>query len=433
MNIFETPASPFRALLLYRRWLACALSLSLAGLAFASLVSWESPSFRNPANPCFLEARSLLKGRIELPERAHDTSLFRGKALNPFQPGQTLLFAVMLVMGRGFFPNYYQLGILAVAISTAAFLQLALLRLSGGKSVFSALLTISLLCGAPYLTNLPGAYYGSVYRVNHCIALLFVSALLALLSGRPSTRKLFLAGLCIGMCTLFRLQHILLLVLPLMWILQSSDGMRWQARRVFSAPTLRAPFCKGAGALCIMPVLALATVMAFQAIRFGNPIETGYGLIYEGRTDYLALRARKHGILSIRFLPENLYRTFLAAPEIEFQGWSILSVKGDPRGNALFFSQPILLLFLCASLGLRRARVQAFLLASLILALPVWLYHNPGVHAPGYMRYSLDYLFVWAGTLAAALEQEGLPGIARILALPMSFASVAYAFLLLTS
>jgi len=190
---------------------------------------------------------------------------------------------------------------------------------------------------------------------------------------------------------------------------------------------------KAVGALGVMPALALATVMTFQTIRFGSPIETGYGLIYEGRTDYLALRAREHGIMSIRFLPENLYRTFLAAPEIQLQGPSILSVKGDPRGNALLFSQPILLLFLFASKGVRRARVQAFLLASLILALPVWLYHNPGVHAPGYMRYSLDYVFVWAATLAASLEQEELPGIARALAPPMSFASVAYALLLLSS
>jgi hypothetical protein len=423
----------FRALLLYRRWLACALALTLSGLAFASLVSWESPSFRHPANPCFLEARSLLKGRIELPERVHDTALFNGKALNPFQPGQTLLFAAMFVAGRGVFPNYYQLGILAVAICTAAFLQLALLQLSGGKSAFSALLTISVLCGAPYLTNLPGAYYGSVYRVNHCIALLFISALLALLHGRASTRKLFLAGLCIGMCTLFRLQHILLLLLPLMWMLHSPDGLRWHAMRVFSNRTLRTHFCKGAAALCVMPALALATVMTFQAVRFGNPLEAGYGFIYEGRTDYLALRAAEHGIMSIRFLPENLYRTFLATPEIEFQGWSIRSVKGDPRGNALLFSQPILLLLLCASSGLHRARVQALLLSSLILALPVWLYHNPGVHAPGYMRYGLDYLFVWAATLAASLEHEELPEIARILLVPMSFASLAYALLLLTS
>jgi hypothetical protein len=36
----------------------------------------------------------------------------------------------------------------------------------------------------------------------------------------------------------------------------------------------------------------------------------------------------------------------------------------------------------------------------MLLAIPVWLYHNPGMTAPGYMRLSLDYLPMWLATIA---------------------------------
>ncbi|MCX7683027.1 MAG: hypothetical protein N2508_13860 [Anaerolineae bacterium] len=75
--------------------------------------------------------------------------------------------------------------------------------------------------------------------------------------------------------------------------------------------------------------------------RFGNPLESGYALIYAGRDDELAERARAYGLFSIRFFPENLCRTFLAFPSLRFDNQWKPSVNGDPRGNSLLFSQPV--------------------------------------------------------------------------------------------
>jgi hypothetical protein len=45
-------------------------------------------------------------------------------------------------------------------------------------------------------------------------------------------------------------------------------------------------------------------------------------------------------------------------------------------------------------------RAKSYLFECVLLAIPVWLYHNPGLTAPGYMRYSLDYLPLWLATIA---------------------------------
>lgn len=134
--------------------------------------------------------------------------------------------------------------------------------------------------------------------------------------------------------------------------------------------------------------------------RFHNPLETGYARLYDGRSDYLAQRAHDHGLFSLHFLPENLFRMICAFPKFEFEGWRIQRIVGDPRGNSLLFSQPILLVVPFLWRSLKAARAQSFLFMSLLLAVPVWLYHNPGFYAPGYMRLSLDYLVLWLATIA---------------------------------
>ena len=169
-------------------------------------------------------------------------------------------------------------------------------------------------------------------------------------------------------------------------------------------PMERRELMKRCAVLLVCPLLASMILGGFQMGRFGSPFETGYAYIYEGRSGYLAQRARTYGLMSLHFLPENVFRTFWAAPYLEFAGWRIVRVIGDPRGNSLIFSEPILLLCCVLWRRLREVRVQAFVLVAGMLAVPVFLYHNPGVLGPGYMRRSLDYLLLWAATLAVGMR-----------------------------
>jgi hypothetical protein len=377
------------------------LVLIAASLAYLPLLNWQDPSLKHTDNPSLLEARSLLRGTITLPERAHDTALHRGEPVNVFQPGQTLFFLLQLAALGERALDVFQVQIFLLFTLSTVLLGLALLDLSKGRLVVSVSLAVSAMLGAPYIATLRLMMVGSVYRVNHCLSALFVIGLLVLIGRRSSNEEgLFLIGACIGAAMLFRGQNVLLLGLPLSFLLQSSDGTAWRIREALATPTARKELVGPVARLALCPILAIVIIAGFQTARFNDPFETGYAAIYEGRSDYLADRAHRHGLFSLHFLPENLDRTLFAFPGFEFDGWRITRIIADPRGNSLLMSQPILLLGLCLWRSVKHARAQSFLLTSLMLAIPVWMYHNPGFYAPGYMRLSLDYLFLWIATLA---------------------------------
>jgi hypothetical protein len=229
---------------------------------------------------------------------------------------------------------------------------------------------------------------------------------------------------------LFRAQHFLLLLLPILMLLQDNDGVYWRVRQLLSDPTMRSQIIKKLGLLFLIPILVSIVILGFQAARFGNAFETGYKYLYEGRTDYLASRAKMYGLFSTHFLFENIYRTFFAFPKIELAGYRIV-VGTDPLGNSLIFSQAILLTFMFLLRGLRAARGQSFILTSLAMAIPVWLYHNPGLRAPGYMRLSLDYLALWLATLAVCVRYTRLSNTVRFASVFLAGWAVLYLALLM--
>ncbi len=376
------------------------LVLAAASLAFSPLVDWNHPALRHTDNPSLLEARSLLEGKIALSERAHDTALIEDRIVNIFQPGQTLFFLIHLgAIGESAL-KVLQIEMFLVFVASVALLGLAMLKLSGGRAALAVALTASFMFGAPYIASLPLTLVGSIYRVNHCLSIGFIVGLLALLGKQTWHRRLLLVSACIGGSMLFRAQNLLLLFLPLSMLLQNADGRSWRVSESLSTPAARKALALQAAKLLVFPLLAVIIITGFQTARFHDPFENGYAAIYAGRDDYLAQRAHTHGLFAWHFLPENLYRTLAAIPKFELDDGRIVDIIGDPRGNSLLFTQPILLLLPLLWRGLKNARAQSFAIASLLLAAPVWLYHNPGFFAPGYMRLSLDYLPLWIATLA---------------------------------
>ena len=362
-------------------------------------------------NPARLEAQALRRGTLELPERFHDTALHEGRAYNVFQPGQTLFYLGHDLIGADLETTAPR-EIFALFVLTTFLLYGALLRLTHGRSGVSLALTISMMFGAPYFVNLRPAMDGAPWRLNHVFTVLFTVAALFTLARGTKTRDLLGAGLFIGAAMMFRLQSVLLLALPMMLMAQDPRP----GRRV--------------GSLLVFPVLALLVVLGFQAARFGTPFETGYMLIYEGRSDALALRAAEHGLMSWRFLPENLWRTFLAIPVPRFEEGAFAGLTLDGRGNSLLFSQPILLLGLLGLRTPRSARLSAFVVVAALTSMPVLLHHNPGWHAPGYMRMALDYLPIWIAATALALNTATAPWTSRTAVVLAGFA-LAYGWYLL--
>ena len=400
--------------------------LIIASLLYMTRVNWRDPSLKHGDNPSLLEAKRILQGEITLPERVHDTALSGGEPVNVFQPGQTLFFLIQLAVVGERILEVFQVQMFLLFVLSTLSLGLALFYLSDGRLILSVSLAISAMLGAPYIASLRLMMVGSVYRVNHCLSALFVIGFLILLGRRWSKKAPLLVGACIGGAMLFRAQNVLLLVLPLSVFFQSSDGKTWRFSDAVSTPVARRELVRYVTILAVFPVLALIIVGVFQTLRFHNPFETGYAAIYEGRSGYLAQRANRYGLFSLHFLPENLYRTFFALPTFQFDGWRISEIVADPRGNSLLASQPVLLLGLMLWRSVKNARAQSFVFTSLLLAIPVWLYHNPGFYAPGYMRLSLDYLLLWIATLAVLARYATSSRILKWASIVLAILAVLY-------
>jgi len=210
------------------------LGVVAASLAFLFLLDGSDLSLRHNDNPSLLEARSILMGRIALPQMVHDTALHRGQVINVFQPGQTIFFLAQLVAAGDRMLSVFQAEMFLVFVLSVFLFSLVLLQLSGGRAVLSASLVASAMFGAPYIASLRLALVGSVYRVNHCLSILFVVGLLVLVEKEATHWRLLLMGACIGGAMLFRAQNVLLLFLPLSYLLQDSEGRSWQVAEAIS-------------------------------------------------------------------------------------------------------------------------------------------------------------------------------------------------------
>jgi hypothetical protein len=145
------------------------------------------------------------------------------------------------------------------------------------------------------------------------------------------------------------------------------------------------------GQLALPVVIALALLLTYNFVRFGDPIEQGYGL----QTLHAATtKARSYGLFSPLHVPGNLYYLFLGAPEpVLRDGVSqVLAppfLRANPWGMSLFVTSPWLLtMFWLRS----RDRFSLILWASVTaIAVPIVFYYGIGFRQFGY-RYSLDFL-----------------------------------------
>ena len=184
----------FGALSIDRQALIISLIFVTTSLSFSFLLNRNDLSMKDK-NISLLEAQSILKGAITLPARVHDSALYKDRILNVFQPGQTIFFlAHLMASGGDGGTGLFRLEIFLFFVLTVFLFSIAIYRLTNGQTILSVSIIASFMFGAPYIANLPVALDGSVYRVNHILAILFVTALLFVISSNTFEQKLLLAG-----------------------------------------------------------------------------------------------------------------------------------------------------------------------------------------------------------------------------------------------
>lgn len=219
---------------------------------------------------------------------------------------------------------------------------------------------------------------GGVWHTGHLVATILTLACLIELWGR---QRAFLIGLLAGFAFLTRAP--LAFAIPFYAFLLSPP-VREQAADVLGGYVARArrtiPW-RSWVLLAAGAVPSLVAFFAYNQVRFGTPLESGYALAT--LPDWLAAQ-RDKGLFSVAHIPMNLdyFLVHLPRPIAEPPFY-----RPDGMGMSIFLTSPGLLFALWADW--RRARTWWLAGAALAVLVPTLLYYGGGWLQYGY-RYFLD-------------------------------------------
>lgn len=264
---------------------------------------------------------------------------------------------------------------------------------------------------------------GSSYFLAH---ILTVTCLLLAILEVLTRRRPWLIGLIIGLAGMTRLTSMFCLpfFLWLLWRVPSAEKDSGASQ----TPGIRYSILS-----TVMVLVGLAgpmlLLLAYNYVRFDNPLESGYNLVALGLPAFTA--ARQHGLFSLAHVPKNLFMMFLQgptaypsddAPVLEFP-----YIMPTPWGMGLIYTSPAL--FYAFRSKLKEPLVQACWLGIVVAMAPIITYYGVGWIQFGY-RYALDFLpFVLL--LAAVGFSNPMSGRAKGLVLASVAVSTWGAFILL--
>jgi hypothetical protein len=148
-------------------------------------------------------------------------------------------------------------------------------------------------------------------------------------------------------------------------------------------------------------VLAVTATALYDFVRFGSPLETGYGISVLVRKSLAEQRAK--GVFSIRHLPDNVGLLLAGGFDVRDKfPWLV----PDPNGHSILLTTPAVLIALRA--GVRSGSAQILWAAAFLVAVPVLLYYGGGGYRTYGYRYALDFLpFVLALVAIGARRRFG--------------------------
>lgn len=245
---------------------------------------------------------------------------------------------------------------------------------AGGLSAIPAYLTLRRL-GAPLpvaVATVGFAVFGTTlwftasdgraWYVSHSVAVLAGSlAVLAAVEGRPA----LLVGALVGVTALSRYPMGL-----------AALGLAVLVARKREAPLARVV---AQGALGILPFAA--ALLAYNAIRFGSPLETGYEHLTAGDPFFA------HGLFGLAYVPRHFYAIVMQAPEF-VDSWPLFVRPNWIGVSVLLVSPAFLYVFAALARRGRPETVPLAVAAALPLALNA-LHGTIGFAQFGY-RYWLD-------------------------------------------
>lgn len=370
---------------------------------FALGVMREAPG----TNSYALLAQGWLDGRFDTTACFDsDCAVYEGKRYIIFPPAPA---AVALPFVAAFGPDF--VGFLPLALVALALSALLWWRIAERETGSRDLTTLAVLM-IVFATPLAFVILRSdrVWFWAQSWGFLFVTAAIYLALVR---RNALLTGLFIGLAFLSRQMTILLL--PFLYVLMLDRGA--------SLLRIDGAVLKRLAALAVFPLVALAVYFAYNAARFGSPMETGYAYIFpvaENGTDpnFLRLRVQELGIFSGDYFLFNAIYMFIAGPHVEFAGRYLTDLASfDRNGASLFLVTPMLLLAFLARWD--RAFWIGLPTAGVILGMTLF-YHSNGFTQYSAQRYALDWLPILLVFFLRGIKPEYTPPLAILVAYAMA-------------
>lgn len=217
------------------------------------------------------------------------------------------------------------------------------------------------------------ATIGSVWFVSQVCAVAFMalSVWIAVARGR-----LFWATVALALATLTR-PHLAFgapLLISIQLQIWRDGGMDRNRRRlVILAANVMVPL-----------LLSALLLMAYNQIRFGNPLDAGY--LEANCSPYLKADLKKYGQFHIHFVPRNLAVMLFGMPDWNFaRGFPV----PNPIGMSLLLTTPAFFL-LGRAISRSTLSMGAWVTTGFILV-PLLSYYNTGWAQFGY-RFSLDFM-----------------------------------------
>jgi hypothetical protein len=366
-------------------------------VAMAALIYWLSAhNFDSGRDDFFYLADAFLKGRtwLEAPIGPNDTITLNGHYYVPFAPFPAILFMPLVAVFGPQTVDQYGAEINALLAAVAVGLCWVLMGRMGVRNLVHRTFLITLLGLSTTLWWVTTR--GGVWHTGQIVATVLTLACLVELWGRQRPP---LVGLLAGAAFLTRAP--LAFAVPFYMLLLDPSPMRaelGEVGRSFRAWLDRIPI-REAISLGLGTVPAIAFFFWYNDLRFGSPLESGYGLA--ALPPWLEVR-RQMGLFSLAHVGWNIDLLFFHMPRriAEFPLF-----QPDGLGMSVLFTSPALLSAFRAPLGDRRT--WALLGAAVFVLIPTLLYYGGGWLQYGY-RYFLDSIPFLVAMSGLAVARYGL-------------------------
>lgn len=357
-------------------WLLIAIAcVAVAAWWKLRLSGWHVEGTPNTA---VMESSSWLRGTFEIAGHRYEVAQVNGHVYSAVGLFFTLVCVIVrgtfqLITGVAKFPDSLYALFILVPLPMAAFWAFRQVNLSGRAS---AIFTVAAILGSSLWPTLALCGNGDLYSINHVIAVVGLFLMGGDLLGR---QRIWPAG--IGLCMAVWSRQMTCLYAPaLLWITWHSPA---------TGPSRRTMHALAWIAICA------ALPMAMNYAKFGNPMESGYRWLYEGRTDPIA-RAARACFYGLPNAPAHFRAMWTALPQLDIRHGRPMVDVYDTPGTPLWFTTPVVIgVFVTARRWWADRARRALMLSSFAVMLALMGYHTTAAQGSGHYRYALDFLPIW--------------------------------------